>query len=95
MTDTEIAGQCEERRRVAVLLALRTGLLRECPIHGDLYDTGRHDFQGALMVASFLINQSDPLVAPFGGDRAGVGESLKEVCRSYAADCPRCSPAPA
>ncbi|HVK14807.1 MAG TPA: hypothetical protein VM597_39080 [Gemmataceae bacterium] len=86
MTDDTTA----ERRRVAVQLALRTGLLKKCPVHDELYGTGHSDYQGALMVASFLINQSDPLVAPFGGDRACLGETLKTTCSAYGTGCPLC-----
>lgn len=82
----------DQRRQAAVLVALRTGLLRKCPVHGDVYDSGRHDYQGALMTVGFLINQSDPLVAPLAGDRAGLGELLKSICHEHARDCPRCSP---
>lgn len=92
MPQRENGDGSEERRQAAVLLALRTGLLRKCPVHGDLYDPGRHDYQGALMTAGFLINQSDPLVAPFAGDRAGLGELLKSICQAHANTCPQCSP---
>jgi hypothetical protein len=93
MPDGENGNAAEERRRAAVLVALRTGLLKKCPVHGDVYDSGRHDYQGALMTVGFLINQSDPLVAPFAGDRAGLGELLKSICQEHSRDCPQCSPA--
>jgi hypothetical protein len=80
-----------ERRRVAILLALRTGLLRKCPSHGDVYDPGQHDYQGACMVASFLINNGDPLVASFLGERAPLVELLRSICQSYGNACPQCS----
>jgi hypothetical protein len=92
MPNGENGDRDEERRQAAVLLALRTGLLRKCPVHGDVYDSGRHDYQGALMTAGFLINQSDPLVAPFVGDRTRLGELLKSICQAHAGACPRCSP---
>lgn len=81
----------EERKRVSILLALRTGLLRKCPLHGEIYDPGQHDYQGACMVASFLINNGDSLVDSFLGDRAPLLELLRSICKSYGSSCPQCS----
>jgi hypothetical protein len=83
--------QSEEQKRVAVQLALRTGLLKKCPQHGEIYDPGQHDFQGACMVASYLINNADPLVASFLGDRARLIELLKSICQGYGKTCPACA----
>ena len=92
MTDGENHGnRGEERRQAAVLVALRTGLLRRCPVHGEVYDPGQHDYQGACMVAGYLVNCGDPLVAPFHGDRAPLTDLLKTICRGYGSACPRCS----
>jgi hypothetical protein len=85
------AKQDEERKRVAIQLALRTGLLRKCPHHDELYDPGQHDYQGASMVATYLINNGDPLVASFNGDRTPLIELLKSICKSYGSACPKCS----
>lgn len=84
----------EEQRQVAVQIALRTGLLRKCPQHGESYDSGQHDYQGACMVATYLINNGDPLVAPFLGDRSRLIELLKTICQSYGKTCPQCANAP-
>jgi hypothetical protein len=83
--------QSEKRRQVALLIALRTGLLKKCPTHDEVYDPGQHDYQGACMVASFLINRDDPLVAPFAGDRTPLTDLLKAICAPYAVRCSRCS----
>lgn len=80
-------------REVAVAVALRTGLLRRCPAHGDVYDPGQHDYQGACMVAGYLVNRDDPLVAPFQGNRVPLTDMLKTLCRSYGRACPRCAAA--
>jgi hypothetical protein len=80
-----------EQRKAALLIALRTGLLRECPCHGEVYDPGQHDYQGACMVAAFLINRDDPLVQSFAGDRAPLTELLKSICHEYSAHCSRCA----
>jgi hypothetical protein len=85
----------EEFHRIAVQIALRTGLLKKCPVHGDLYDPGQHDYQGAIMVASYLINQSNPLVAPFRGDRGPLAELLKSICSAMASSCAACTAATA
>ena len=82
----------ERLREAAVLVAVHTGLLRRCPTHGEIYDPGQHDYQGACMVASFLINRSDPMVAPFGGDRAPLTDLLKSICREYSPVCSQCLP---
>jgi hypothetical protein len=84
----------DQLRGSAILVALRTGLLKKCPIHGEVYDPGQHDYQGAFMVASYLINQGDPLVAPFKDDRSQLTDLLKSICKSHAASCPQCSRPP-
>jgi hypothetical protein len=81
----------EDLHEIAVQFGIRTGLLKKCPLHGDVYDPGQHDYQGALMVAAYLINQSDPLVVPFQGDRVALTELLKSICRAHSSGCPRCS----
>jgi hypothetical protein len=78
-------------REAAVQVALRTGLLRRCPVHGEVYDPGQHDYQGACMVAGYLVNQSDPLVAVFQDDRVPLTDLLRTLCRGYGSTCPRCS----
>ena len=78
------------RYHLLFLIALRTGLLKRCPDHGDVFDPGQHDYQGACMVASFLINRDDPLVAPFEGDRAPLTNLLKSICGPYSPRCSRC-----
>jgi hypothetical protein len=95
----------EKRREAALQIALRTGLLKKCPHHGEVYDPGQHDYQGACMVAAFLIqgacmvaafliNRDDPLVASFEGDRAPLTELLKAICQFYPVCCTGCSKQP-
>jgi hypothetical protein len=94
---TQVEGQsdrADERRQAAVRVALKTGLLKTCPVHGEVYDSGQHDYQGACMTATYLVNRGDPLVAPFGGDRTLLTELLKSICRSYPANCPGCAKCP-
>ena len=86
-----LAEQSEEHKRVAVQLALRTGLLKKCPRHDNIYDPGQHDYQGACMVATYLVNNGDPLVASFLGDRSRLIELLKSICQAYGNACPQCS----
>lgn len=83
--------QPDKVRAIAIELALRTGLLKKCPLHGEVYDPGQHDYQGAFMVAAYLMNQSDPLVEPLKGDRLPLTELLKSICQTHAYGCPRCS----
>jgi hypothetical protein len=83
-------AQTDRRQQAALLVALRTGLLVRCPAHGEVYDPGQHDFQGACMVASFLINRDDPLVAAFDGDRGPLTGLLKAICTPYSMRCSRC-----
>jgi len=80
-------------REVAVQVAIRTGLLKRCPAHGEVYDPGQHDYQGACMVAGYLVNRGDPLVAPFHGDRVPLTDMLKTLCQGYGSACPHCSAA--
>ena len=83
----------EASRQAGVLLALRTGLLKKCPVHGELYDAGQHDYQGALMIAGFLFNQSDPLVAPLTEDRSDLSQLLRSICQAHPSACPQCASA--
>lgn len=83
----------DDRRQAAVQVALRTGLLRRCAVHGTVFDPGQHDYQGACMVAAYLVNRGDPLVAPFLGDRAPLAELLKAICRDYPRGCDLCATA--
>jgi hypothetical protein len=80
----------DQRPQIALQIALRTGLLKKCPDHGEVYDPGQHDYQGACMVASFLVNRDDPLVAPFAGDRFPLTDLLKSICGTYSPRCSRC-----
>ncbi len=88
----EHGDQGARRREAAVQGALKTGLLKRCPVHGEVYDPRQYDYQGACMVATYLINRSDPLVAPFLDDRAPLIELLKSICQSYTTSCSGCSP---
>ena len=47
---------------IAVEVALRTGLLKKCPEHGNVYDPGQHDFQGRTHGRDVF----DQSVAPVG-----------------------------
>jgi hypothetical protein len=92
MTELEPGADAADRRRLAAVeVALRTGLLRRCPVHGEVFDPGQHDYQGAGMVATYLVNQAHPVVACFGGDRAALTAQLKSICGGYGPSCPRCT----
>jgi hypothetical protein len=84
-------GAAAKLRQTTILVALRTGLLKKCPEHGEVYDSGQYDYQGASMVATFLINSGSPLVDVLGGDRAPLLEALRSICKSYGKACPVCS----
>jgi hypothetical protein len=79
-------------RAAAVQVALRSGLLKKCPIHDEVYDPGQHDHQGAFMLAAYLVNQSHPLVSAFGDDRTRLIELLRSICGTYPSVCPQCTP---
>ena len=89
--NTKSDDQDTARQKAALSIALRTGLLRKCQHHGVVYNPGQHDYQGACMVATFLVNNNDPLVASFRGDRAPLTDLLRSICRSYEKACPNCS----
>jgi hypothetical protein len=88
------SNQDQKRYEAALVIALRTGLLKKCPCHGTVYDPGQHDYQGACMVAVFLVNREDPLVASFEGDRGPLTELLKSICQFYPSRCAGCSEQP-
>lgn len=83
-------GYSQKQRESALLVALRTGLLKKCPCHEEVYDPGQHDYQGACMVASFLVNRDDPLVAAFAGDRTPLTDLLRAICTPYPVRCSKC-----
>jgi hypothetical protein len=85
-------SQSDQRREASVQVALKTGLLKRCPTHGAVYDPGQHDYQGACMVATYLVNRGDPLVAPFGDNRDPLLALLKAICADYGSSCPECGP---
>lgn len=92
MSETNGCGdRADQLRDVAVQVALKTGLLRRCPTHSVLYDPGQHDYQGACMVATYLVNQANPLVAGFEGDRDPLLALLRAICTGYGSSCPQCS----
>jgi hypothetical protein len=78
-------------RSVAVAVALKTGLLKRCAAHGGVYDPGQHDYQGACMVATYLVNQADPMVAEFRGERDPLTALLRTICTGYGRSCPQCT----
>ena len=84
--------RAEDRRGAALEVALRTGLLKRCPTHGEVYDPGQHDYQGACMVATYLVNRADPLVASFQDDRVPLTDLLRSICKSYPTCCSECPP---
>lgn len=88
---TDRESQAQQFHGVAVQVALRTGLLRQCAVHGEVYDPGQHDYQGACMVATYLVNRSDPLVALFLGDRVPLTNLLRTVCDGYGKGCSKCA----
>jgi hypothetical protein len=46
------------------------------------------------MVATYLVNRGDPLVAPFEDDRDPLLALLRTICADYGSSCPQCgSPA--
>lgn len=79
------------RRDAAIRVALRTGLLMRCLAHGEVYDPGQHDVQGACMVASYLVNLGDPLVAAFEDDRGALLAHLRTICANYGPSCSQCA----
>lgn len=94
-TEERPSARADDRRGAALQVALRTGLLKRCPVHDEVYDPGQHDYQGACMVASFLVNRSDPLVAAFGDDRAALTGQLRAICGLHPVGCPGCADATA
>jgi len=84
-------GQAARLREATVQVALKTGLLKLCPVHGVVYDPGQHDYQGACMIATYLVNRGDPVVAPFEDDRDPLLALLKSICADYGSSCPQCS----
>jgi hypothetical protein len=78
-------------REAAIRVALKTGLLKKCAAHGNVYDPGQHDYQGACMVATFLVNGADPMVAEFRGDRDQLTTMLRSICSGHGQSCPQCA----
>jgi len=75
---------------IAEEVALRAGILAKCQLHEEVYDSGEHEVEEAYKLANFLITNSDPLVAPFQGDRTKLTDLIKGIRDNYSHSCPTC-----
>jgi hypothetical protein len=80
----------EDRRRgIARAVALRAGVLERCPACGQVYDPMNGEDEAAYRLAARLVAAGDTLVAPFGGDRRRLADSIAEVIEDHGPEC-RC-----
>lgn len=87
-----LVAQQEDKREIALTIALRAKALRKCDAHEHVLESGG-DPTGAYRLASALIRQKDPLVAPFHGDRRALTDLIIQAICEHGPDCPDCEAA--
>jgi hypothetical protein len=87
LKDATVEGR--QRRTAARAVALRAGVLERCPACGQTYDPMNGEDEAAYRLAARLVAVRDPLVAPFGGDRRRLQDSIAEVIEDHGPEC-RC-----
>ena len=78
------------KRWAAEDLAIRIGLLRECPYHGQPF---RAERKGSTVqaLAAGLIDPLDPLVKVFNGNARELLATLERVTGEYSQQCEYCA----
>lgn len=82
----------EDKRRIAVEIAVEAGELRRCEGHDYALDAGG-DGTAAYKLANALITRGDPLVAIFQGNRRALTDLIREVLSDHGSHCPGCEAA--
>lgn len=79
----------EDKRGIALSIAIEAGVLQLCPGHDVPIDRGA-DRQPAYMLANRLITDGDPRVALFNGERRQLTDLIKAVCDNTGTTCYAC-----
>lgn len=82
----------ENKKQVAVEIAVRVGLLERCEFHTDeVFDPLENNNEDAYKLANSLITDKHPLVAIFDGDRRELTDLLNEIQNDFADECTLCA----
>lgn len=80
----------EDELRVVEEIAVRAGLLKRCPFHGEVYDPLNWDYESAYRLGNSLITKGDELVDLFDGNRREMTDLIKDLCSEYGDSCGAC-----
>jgi hypothetical protein len=81
----------EEKRRIAMEIAVESGQLRMCETHQCALAEG--DGVAAYRLGKALISRGDPRVAVFEGNREELSDLIRQALEDCGDECPRCSEA--
>jgi hypothetical protein len=87
----EFGTEQDDKRAVAMDIALKVGLVQRCDVHGCLYDA-MNDFvlEDAIRYGETLMARSDPLVAVFGGNRKRLRHAIENIRTGLPNCCDEC-----
>ncbi len=77
----------DTQHEVAVVIALRVGLLVQCETCDDIYDPLENNHDDAYKLANSLITAGDPIVDKFATDRRALTDLLKDITVVFGQDC--------
>ena len=80
----------ENRREVAIDIAIRAGVLTRCATHKNLAYDGR-DLRPAYKLANDLISRCDAAVAVFDGERRELEDQIKSLAEEFRGPCGICA----
>ena len=72
--------------------AISIGLLRECPYHGQPYQSHAHAGHGKALAAG-LVDPLDPVVQAFNGNTRELLAAAERVAHDYGDRCEMCAAA--
>ena len=80
----------EQKRQIAIEIALRVGLLTKCEYHDEIIDPLENNHEEAYKLANSLITKEDALVNPFNGNRKELTDMLSSITEEFGDQCSFC-----
>ena len=81
----------QDKRAIAVEIALQTQVLQTCPIHHEIFCDDDADPSSAFALAVELVRQDIPYVNEFGHDAHALTDLLSETIGAAPTSCPLCA----
>jgi hypothetical protein len=90
---SDMQGRSESQNNAAIAIAIETGLLQPCPIHGDEIFQGRNDIlEDAYRLASARFKAGDKNLTRLFSNQKELTDCIKEVVEVDAGDeCGSCN----